>query len=289
MGASEAGKTEAMPSAGLPKPVLGCATSGRIALPNRILKESITTSATLALLTAEEERHFYRMIVQADDYGCFDGRPEIIRAKAYPLQLEKVSPQASEGFTVKLVEVGLIHLYAHEEKRYGHFVTWSSHQQIRAKRSKYPLPSCDITCKQVLAHVTVIQSESESESNPKKRSPSQAQGTPLPEWFEPLTKLEGYKAGRHEKARETIEKSCEYRDVDPAKVVLTFCDYWPIGKLKHRNWNAPVQSLCNTIEIQIAKVKGEPMTGGRDGNERFGNSPEKFAEAKRQQQLRASS
>lgn len=38
-------------------------------MPNRILKESITTSETLDSLSAEEERLFYRLLVICDDYG----------------------------------------------------------------------------------------------------------------------------------------------------------------------------------------------------------------------------
>lgn len=43
-------------------------------MPNRMIKESICTSETLAQLTPEEERLFYRLLVNADDFGRFDGR-----------------------------------------------------------------------------------------------------------------------------------------------------------------------------------------------------------------------
>jgi hypothetical protein len=44
-------------------------------MPNRNIKESILTSDTLDILTAEEERLFYRLIVICDDYGRTESKP----------------------------------------------------------------------------------------------------------------------------------------------------------------------------------------------------------------------
>lgn len=121
-------------------------------MPNRIIKESITTSVTLASLSDGEERHFWRLLVQADDYGYLDGRQEVIRARAYPLMLEAVSPAVSEARTQALVNVGLLHLFNVAGKRYGHFPTWDAHQQKRAKYRKYPqVESCEGVCKQLIS------------------------------------------------------------------------------------------------------------------------------------------
>ncbi len=169
-------------------------------MPNRIIKESITTSETLAKLSGDEERHFWRLIVQADDYGYLDARPEVIRAKGYAMMLDTIAPEKLEVYTLGLAKVGLLHLFLSDGKRYGHFPTWEKHQQIRAKRHKYPpvtscegtcnqLISCDITCQQVLASAPVIQSESnpnpnpESNPNPKRESGAKAPFV-LPEWVD---------------------------------------------------------------------------------------------------------
>jgi len=121
-------------------------------MPNRIIKESITTSVTLASLSDAEERHFWRLIVQADDFGYLDARPEVIRARAYPMMLKEVDEQESERRTLALVSGGLLHLFEDNRKRYAHFPTWDDHQQKRAKYSKYPqVQSCDINCNHVLA------------------------------------------------------------------------------------------------------------------------------------------
>lgn len=49
-------------------------------MPNRIIKESICTSDTLASLSAEAERLFYRLMVQCDDFGLMLANPNVIRS-----------------------------------------------------------------------------------------------------------------------------------------------------------------------------------------------------------------
>ncbi len=125
-------------------------------MPNRIIKESICTSDTIAQLSPEEERLFYRLIVNCEDYGRMEARPEIIRAKCFPLLVDKITVKDIENWLSKLVEVGLIEIYENHNKRYLQYLTWGDHQQIRASKPKYPGPdeddsiqiSFDINCNQ---------------------------------------------------------------------------------------------------------------------------------------------
>lgn len=109
-------------------------------MPNRILKETICTSDTINELTADEERMFYRLLVQADDFGRFDGRATIIRSSCFPLRVDSVSDADVERWLQRLAEVDLIRFYHVDGRRYLHFTTWDKHQQRRAKHSKYPQP-----------------------------------------------------------------------------------------------------------------------------------------------------
>jgi len=59
-------------------------------MPNRIIKESICTSNNLDSLLPEEEVFFYRLLVNCDDYGLMDARLSILRAKLFPLKLNKI-------------------------------------------------------------------------------------------------------------------------------------------------------------------------------------------------------
>lgn len=58
------------------------------------------------------------------------------------------------SYLKKLVDVGLVELYVVDNKPYLQITTWSKHQQIRAKSSKYPSPdegvkTHDIICNHV--------------------------------------------------------------------------------------------------------------------------------------------
>lgn len=107
-------------------------------MPNRILKESICTSETIAELTPFEETVFYRLIVNCDDYGRFDARPAILKGRLYPLA--NVTNAAIQNALVKLSTVGILELYQVEGRAYLQLCTWTRHQQTRASKSKYPAP-----------------------------------------------------------------------------------------------------------------------------------------------------
>ena len=175
-------------------------------MPNRIIKESICTSETLAQLNDFDFRLWVGLITQADDYGRGEARPAIVRGRVFPLR-DDVTLADVDASLRKMAEVGAITLYKVAGKMYYCFPTWGSHQNIRSKRSKYPSPDeadpeddyvKDITladnlqadasrCKQMQAYASIcprnpnpIQSESnpiriqsESESNPnQKRNPN---------------------------------------------------------------------------------------------------------------------
>jgi len=141
-------------------------------MPNRIIKESICTSDTIDQLTEFEELFWYRLIVNCDDFGRFDARTSILKARLFPLKLAKVSDKTIEETLNKLSIVGLITVYIVEERPYLQAVTWGNHQTIRNKRSKYPSiedanTTIEINCNQMNANVPVIQSNPiQSKSNP---------------------------------------------------------------------------------------------------------------------------
>lgn len=144
-------------------------------MPNRILKESICVSDDIDSLGWFEEVLFYRLIVNCDDYGRFDGRPAILKNRLFPLK-ENLTVKTVSGAINKLASVGLVTLYTFEGKPYLYLPTWNHHQNVRAKRSKYPAPEDgelkmiehENICKQMISDDckcprNPIQSESESE------------------------------------------------------------------------------------------------------------------------------
>jgi len=153
-------------------------------MPNRIIKESICTSEEIDHLTPEQEVFFYRLMVNVDDYGLLDARPKILASKCFPLK--SIDTKKIEAWLRALAEIGLIKRYEVDGLPYLAIAKWAQHQQIRAKRPKYPAPESgsEIICNQLQANVPVIQSnpiqsESESESNPKRTSRAKPVGCPI--------------------------------------------------------------------------------------------------------------
>ena len=142
-------------------------------MPNRILKESICTSDSLSSLSDFQENFFFRLIVNCDDYGRMDARPAILKARLYPLR-ERLALKDIQSALRALADVGCVEVYEVDGKPYLHLPSWEVHQQIRAKKSKFPgpdeaKPSGDSTCNHLISSDikcprNPIQSESESES-----------------------------------------------------------------------------------------------------------------------------
>ena len=145
-------------------------------MPNRILKESICTSENVDQLSPMAENAFYRLIVNCDDYGRMDARPKIIKSRLFPLK--DASESDVQSWLKEMEDADLIIVYYHDGKPYLQMKTWDQHQQVRAKRSKYPSPdsvnnqqikASGSICKQMIADDSKcprnpIQSLSESES-----------------------------------------------------------------------------------------------------------------------------
>jgi uncharacterized phage protein (TIGR02220 family) len=130
-------------------------------MPNRIIRESALTSATLYRLSDGAERLFWRMTLVADDYGRFESDPQVLKARCFPLWPDK--RMSAAGVSVlygELEQAELVKTYVVSGKYYGFFVTWARHQQKRAKHPKYPEPldenvvtASASTCAQMPAYV----------------------------------------------------------------------------------------------------------------------------------------
>ena len=139
-------------------------------MPNRIIKESICDSERINKLTPIEEVTFYRMLVNADDYGCFDAREAVVKSRLFPL---KDTMKLSEVGKIldRLAETGLITRYTKDGKPFLCVNKWGEHQRLRVSRHKYPTPEEADSLPQVAASCgeKSLESESESESESEKR------------------------------------------------------------------------------------------------------------------------
>ena len=111
-------------------------------MPNRVIKESIKRSPQIDTLTWFEEVVFYRLLVTADDYGCLDARPVLLKNELFPTK-ENITKKSIEDAIRNLVSAGLLYQYKVNGMPYLLFPTWEKHQRIRNKHRKYPAPPED--------------------------------------------------------------------------------------------------------------------------------------------------
>ena len=107
-------------------------------MPNRILKESVCTSDTIARLTDFQECLFYRLIVTVDDYGRYDARPAILKGKVFPLK--DVCAEQITAALDALALAGLVRLYMVDGRPFMQLSSWKTHQRPPRCIAKYPAP-----------------------------------------------------------------------------------------------------------------------------------------------------
>jgi hypothetical protein len=108
-------------------------------MPNRIIKDSIRTSETVASLTDFEFRLWIELIVSVDDAGRGDARPAIIKGSCFPLR-DRVTARDIGAALHGLAAKGCVSLYEVDGKPYFWFPSWAEHQRIRDCKPKYPEP-----------------------------------------------------------------------------------------------------------------------------------------------------
>lgn len=166
-------------------------------MPNRIIKESICTSENIEALSLEAETFFYRLLVRCDDYGRFDGRPTVLRSSCFPLRVDSVNDAMISAWLQELIDAGLVQEYYIDGHPYLQVIKWDKHQQIRAKRSKYPEQIADDSNGNHLkSNVPVIQSNPIQYTGAEEPAPthpppkiselealfSELTGLPKPDW-----------------------------------------------------------------------------------------------------------
>ena len=81
-------------------------------MPNRIIREDMLTDERVNRLSVAAELFLRRLWNIADDYGRYDARPAILRARCYPLRVDKVREADISRWLVECQAAGVIALYA---------------------------------------------------------------------------------------------------------------------------------------------------------------------------------
>jgi hypothetical protein len=117
-------------------------------MPDRIIRATILSSDAVCGLGWAEEVFYRRLLSVIDDYGRFDGRPDVLRSSCYPVQTDKVRVSDISRWLAECEMAGLLAIYEVEGRRF--IQVHKTQFQIRAKKSKWPQPPANI-CKHVLA------------------------------------------------------------------------------------------------------------------------------------------
>lgn len=106
-------------------------------MPNRILREGIITSHAVNALSDDAELLYRRLMSVVDDYGRFDADLDLIRARCFPLQLQRWSTVRIGEALLELGDSPLVTVFHRENKKYLQINNFG--QRLQSK-PKYPDP-----------------------------------------------------------------------------------------------------------------------------------------------------
>ena len=222
-------------------------------MSNRIIKESICKSDEIDQLSWFEEVLFYRLIVNCDDFGRFDGREKVIKGYCFPLKDIAFSDITTA--IQNLAAHGLLVKYEVKGKPVLQLSSWEKHQRIRNKVPKYPGPENADKCssaicgelQQIAASCGESQQiaadcgelrQSAAQSNPIQSNTIQSESNP---------NTNQYKHSRvfTPPTVEEVDSYCRDRgnDIDAGEFVDFYQSKgWMIGKDKMKDWKAAVRT-----------------------------------------------
>ncbi len=101
-------------------------------MPTRILRDC-TDSEPVNMLTAEAERHFYRLIMKADDYGRLTANPKILRPLLYPLLIEVIREADLDRWGAECASASLVRFYDVDGKKYQQIIKFGQRARTPSK------------------------------------------------------------------------------------------------------------------------------------------------------------
>lgn len=105
-------------------------------MANRVLRDW-TTSDKVDQLSLQAEVFFTRLIMKADDHGCFHANVKLLKAALFPLK--DISFSKIEDWRNECAEVGIIQLYKIENREFLKILDFN--QRLRNMVSKFPQPA----------------------------------------------------------------------------------------------------------------------------------------------------
>lgn len=136
-------------------------------MPIRMLRDW-TNSDKMRVLSVHAERFFTRLIMKADDYGCFYADSTRLKANLFPLLLDTVREADISRWMAECQKAGLIVIYESEGKRYLQIIDFK--QRLDKAKRKFPLPSSNDSAEIVNDFPSETENEEETEIKEAKAS-----------------------------------------------------------------------------------------------------------------------
>ena len=137
-------------------------------MPKRVIRDGFLDSERINRLSVHAECFFVRLMLIADDFGRFDGRPQVIRSRAFPLK-DNIKIDQIDQWLDECENANLILKYIVFGKPYVEVRNFK--QRLRAQKSKYPAPNAKSAgncphCDSHMIHQNdkMLETESEAET-----------------------------------------------------------------------------------------------------------------------------
>jgi len=107
-------------------------------MPTRILRDGILSSRAVNAVSEPAEILYRRLMSVVDDFGRAEADPDLLRAKCFPLQLERWPTERVREFLAELGESPLVTVYHRGEKSYIQIENFG--QRLQSKE-RFPAPT----------------------------------------------------------------------------------------------------------------------------------------------------
>lgn len=235
-------------------------------MPNRILRDW-TDSEKVNELNAQEERFFTRLIMKADDFGCYYAHTSLLKANLFPLLLNEVREADISRWMAACQKAGLIVLYEFNSKKYLQILDFK--QRLDKARAKFPLPASGNPISS--SNEFPAEAETDTESETEVESEGKRAGAHSPELVADFEKFQEWltaNAPRVKAMKEpfTIEKFSELKkNFTTAQIseILTAMHNWE--PLLKKNRSAYLTAI-KWLKKESDGTHQKPTSGGTSGS-----------------------
>lgn len=99
-------------------------------MPTRILREGYLTSPSVARCSPGAQDRLPRYWLAADDFGCFDADPRVLRGRLFVFRDEVTEAQIASDL-IEYAREGMLETWTENERTWGFFRSWGRHQRLR--------------------------------------------------------------------------------------------------------------------------------------------------------------